>query len=360
MRSHAIQGGRRGDCRADRNQVPALPDHHIHRAGRAPPTRTPRASGGRALWLFIPLGTLDPETRLEVSRSARDTAAWSSACTSRNPGFEPFASLSGTPSRRPPSWPGWKTRPWIRRLSGMTLPPSTAGLGVARWISSLRATPASPSAPAGTSADLKTRATSGPTSPASRASASRSGSSSRTSRDTCPWALPTSPESYRTWALRQKRACSRRLRSALGTGAGASSCWPTPTACTNGNHPLVEVGPDGVRFIKDRFQPSLLTAARTWLAIRILQEAGLMTSADCLSSLRVHLSIRLGPECSAPGRTFNPNFSDWMMGWPSGWTDPEAPATEWSHWLQRSRTALSELPSTGLLTASEAGEVAAK
>ena len=38
-----------------------------------------------------------------------------------------------------------------------------------------------------------------------------------------------------------------------------------------------------------------------------------------------------------------PDFSDWLMGWPIGWSDPEQPVTAWSHWLQRSRGALSEM-----------------
>ena len=54
-----------------------------------------------------------------------------------------FVSLSGKPTPRPLSWRGWKTRPWIRLLSGTTLPPSTASLGVERWISSLPDSPVS-------------------------------------------------------------------------------------------------------------------------------------------------------------------------------------------------------------------------
>ena len=41
--------------------------------------------------------------------------------------------------------------------------------------------------------------------------------------------------------------------------------------------------------------------------------------------------------------TLNPDFLDWLMGWPIGWSEPERPVTEWSHWLRRSRGALSRL-----------------
>lgn len=35
--------------------------------------------------------------------------------------YEPHVTLSGKPTRRALSWPGWKKRTWIKRLSGMTL-----------------------------------------------------------------------------------------------------------------------------------------------------------------------------------------------------------------------------------------------
>lgn len=42
--------------------------------------------------------------------------------------------------------------------------------------------------------------------------------------------------------------------------------------------------------------------------------------------------------------TFNPNFSDWVMGWPIGWTDPMQRVTGWSVWRRRMRGALLKLP----------------
>ncbi len=56
-----------------------------------------------------------------------------------------------------------------------------------------------------------------------------------------------------------------------------------------------------------------------------------------------------GSSCDTP-RTLNPLFVEALMGWPPGWTDPEAPmrsgggwtgfgsvATEWRRWLRRMR-----------------------
>lgn len=46
---------------------------------------------------------------------------------------------SGKPLPRPLSWRGWKTRPWIGRLSGTISRPSMATRGADWWIASLRA-----------------------------------------------------------------------------------------------------------------------------------------------------------------------------------------------------------------------------
>lgn len=53
-----------------------------------------------------------------------------------------WCTSSGKPTQQPASWPGWKRRPWVMRLAGMTSKPSTLERGVALWISSLVARPA--------------------------------------------------------------------------------------------------------------------------------------------------------------------------------------------------------------------------
>ena len=103
------------------------------------------------------------------SRSAPAPAGSTSGSCSPVPDIALWVTSSGKPTPRPCSWRGWKTRPWIARLSGTTLPPSTAARGAARWTSSARAIRASRfRSPAGGSA-RPTRATSGRTSRASSA-----------------------------------------------------------------------------------------------------------------------------------------------------------------------------------------------
>lgn len=80
-------------------------------------------------WLYVP--------GLEVSNSeSRELFA---------DGIELFATSSGKHSPRRASWLGWKTRPWIRLLSGTISQPSMAERGVESWISSLRGSRASQS-----------------------------------------------------------------------------------------------------------------------------------------------------------------------------------------------------------------------
>jgi hypothetical protein len=50
-----------------------------------------------------------------------------------------------------------------------------------------------------------------------------------------------------------------------------------------------------------------------------------------------------GPQSSKARRTLNPLFVEWLMGWPSGWTDCDSAATGLSHYRQRMRIKLSTL-----------------
>ena len=71
------------------------------------------------MWLFI------PDTGLSIS--VPEAGCSENPCISPwTDTYEPWLTLSGKPVRRPLSWRGWKTRPWIRRLSGMMLTASQA------------------------------------------------------------------------------------------------------------------------------------------------------------------------------------------------------------------------------------------
>ena len=130
-------------------------------------------------WHFVP--GLVASSSDSTSPSASSTAPW---CTS-----------SGMPTRRPPSWRGWKTRPWIQRLWPTILNPSTAERGVEQWISSLRDSRVSPLPPPANGSAPRTSDGSGRRSPGSFATSSPELSLSKMSRDSSP-----SPESLCAYA----------------------------------------------------------------------------------------------------------------------------------------------------------------
>jgi hypothetical protein len=50
-----------------------------------------------------------------------------------------------------------------------------------------------------------------------------------------------------------------------------------------------------------------------------------------------------GEQSSGTRRVLNPQFVEWLMGWPIGWTDCEPVETGLSLWLQHARGLLSTL-----------------
>ena len=193
-------------------------------------------------WLYIPPDALrEPQTHASsASPFAPARAVSTSGLPSPSLDIVLWAMSSGKPSPQPLSWRGWKTRPWIRLLSGMTLEPSMATLGAARWISSRPATLAShfPSQADGSAAMI--RVTSGPMSPASSARSNHPSCSSRMSPIICGSDSPKSPQDWSAWATNLRQASLRRRKSARPTGASGclsspsarAASWPTPRACS--------------------------------------------------------------------------------------------------------------------------------
>lgn len=167
-------------------------------------------------WLFVP--------GLEASRLG-------SPCFSES-ATAPCVSSNGTLSPRPLSWAGWRTKPWIRRLSGTILKPSTAGRGAASWISSLRATRASRSPSPASGGERATPGISGRKSSASSEKSIRRSASSKTCRATSGWAMPQSEPTFEALVMRLRKDCLRRQKSAQATRESGSSSWPTVRACS--------------------------------------------------------------------------------------------------------------------------------
>ena len=359
-----------------------------------------------------------------------------SGSTSPNPDIELWVSLSGKHEQRPLSWREWRTRRWVKLLSGTTLAPSTADAGVDAWISSLRASRASRSASPDSNGESRTSATCGRTLPGSLARYALRGYCSKTSPVSQQPSLlmdeaPSKPSTttFASWVTKSRGTSSQRQRWGRHIFASASSLpgdWPTPNTPSGGANTestATHTGgldlegavalwptPDaGVRTGFNRSEsegatnrPLLAEAAKMWPTPRaedseatgahrgmpdtlnaaaghwpsdnwatptrgIAEKGGHSESAltrqdgksrmDLLDNQAVYFqpfrpaetTADAGVRSSASTRTLprrlNPDFVEWLMGWPIGWTVPGSPLpeTEWSRWWQHMRGSLSAL-----------------
>ena len=171
-------------------------------------------------WLYLP-GSVD--SSLDSNSPSPDTAL--------------FVTLSGTPTQRPFSWRGWKTRPWVTRLSGVTLSASTASRGVELWLAGLfqadSRVPISPW-PVEEPDSMEQPPASGPNMLESFAKWNRDSSLWKTSQLSL---LEDSTEFSETWprsGSMRNGMCFQRQESERRTFAAGSSSWPTPRTITGG------------------------------------------------------------------------------------------------------------------------------
>ena len=97
----------------------------------------------------------------------------------------------------------------------------------------------------------------------------------------------------------------------------------------------------GLQFKTDQNQSGsqvgLRNAALAWTLLWDLLTASGWTPQRPRSSHRCRVILLNGEKHSDGLLTLNPAFSDWVMGWPPGWTDPLRPVTGWSRWLRQGR-----------------------
>ncbi len=291
------------------------------------------------MWLYLP--------PCSASASAPEPEAWNSACTSPSQDIALFAWSSGTPMLRPLSWPGWLTKPWIRRLSGLMCDPSMAAHGAASWISLLRATRASRSPSRAGGSVRPTPATFGRRLPGLSARHGPAGSSQKTSLGIFLWDSEKSPEALKAWATALQRECSQREKRGRAITGGDSSSWPTPTVAWYKYDNGLTVGAGTFKF-EAKTQRSIVGTAASWTLFWELLHSTvgpelIRTLAICPSTRPAQVMLRPGPTCSAATLGSNPRFLEMLMGWPDGWTDSASPVMGFAPWLRRMRGALSRL-----------------
>ncbi len=174
------------------------------------------------MWIYLPS---------ELSLSAADMKA--SALDSSWPS-EMLPELSVMWRSKPMLRRFWRRVPkaarWMMHLSGIILKPSMAARGVAKWISSLGATPASRSALRVNGRVKKIPVIYGRIFGASSKKSSPKAASLKMSQGTLVSGMKLSGENYRTWAIQLKKAslARRKLAHPMSANAFISSPWPTP------------------------------------------------------------------------------------------------------------------------------------
>lgn len=150
---------------------------------------------------------------------------------------EPLVTLSTKVTRRPFSWRGWKTRPWIARLSGTISKPSMADQCAEEWILSLRDSRASRTASPESRRVTLTIEPCGPSLSESSRSASLDSSSSRTSQAS-EGTLSLFGESFEDWVSSGLRHSYRPPASAARHISASDSLLllPTTTASNYGSN----------------------------------------------------------------------------------------------------------------------------
>lgn len=193
----------------------------------------------------------------------------------------------------------------LRFLASATCATFT-GTSSDRSTSSPAGTPANPSQSPAVGAESTTRGTSGPKSTASFATYDPASCSWRTCQGTFPWG---SDEYSGTWpraGTTRNGTAYQRQPLAPRISATACSSWPTPTTRDRGTDaPNREGG------------PSLAVAVRNWPT---------PTSRDWKDGS----SIGAAPVNGLLGRavnptpatgSLNPTWVEWLMGFPTGWSD---------------------------------------
>ena len=116
---------------------------------------------------------------------------------------------------------------------------------------------------------------------------------------------------------------------------------------SSGNRAAIMLGPDLFKFKNDQNQTGsqigLKNQVVSWTLLRSILDAAGWAGRSFRYSLPRRVILLSGEKHSERGLTLNPAFTDWLMGWPPGWTESLQPVTGWSRWLQGSRTELSRM-----------------
>jgi hypothetical protein len=175
---------------------------------------------------------------------------------------------------------------------------------------------------------------------------------------------PTFSGDWPTSGTMRSGACFPLPESAPLIDGSESSCWPTATAGDSkgsgsaaystesddkSETPEIRPGhsppPSHQALLPGSGSESSPAPGLQWMTPRV---ANIKGSKKRRASWENHSLDSQAREVWAENlkARLNPDFVEWLMGLPHGWTDSECSETAWSHWLQLMRSALSPHEST--------------
>ena len=267
---------------------------------------------------------------------------------------KPFVMLRGKPTQLRTLLRKYKKEPFMRLLSGLTFKPSTAHRGVANWILSQEDSRVSPIQVRGSYLDKKTQETYGQTLNESLARFHPGSCSWRTFQTSIIQSAPQSLETWPKWGLTRLGALYAlpTLAHPIEERDGLSWQLPTPTTqmnqtCESMNHskahrnlkkllyptPTASEAEKAGKYKKGQTGNSLVAKAKRGELIyptptaREPNDLGLNLDRGRYSNDTLTRKVSNQEGLKTGGR-LNPQWVEWLMGWPIGWTDLEGAGTE--------------------------------
>ncbi len=230
--------------------------------------------------------------------------------------LKPFVMSKGKPLAPPSLYRKWNKVSWMRLLSGLTLKPSLAVRGVERWISLQAGIRAKHLATLENAQEWirPTHGIYGPTLHVLLVKSDHRYAFSRTYQATLNLDTDKSNEIYKIEDTELRAEYSARLKSGQATYGNGCSLWRTITA---------EDSADRAFARNSRGEPKLSAQAKLFSNGR-----------------PARTKYTPGAESLTEGRTLNPQFVEWLQGYPPEWINFEPSEIPLSRWLQRQRLAL--------------------
>lgn len=127
---------------------------------------------------------------------------------------------------------------------------------------------------------------------------------------------------FLTWtdsATPRKRLLFRLVPSTPRTDGTECGWWPTPQArdYRSGDDPA---GKRAQRKRAQGWSPNLNDVVRLWPTPSASEDAAGTVNGK-MQFMLTHAAKLSGPEATANGGQLNPQFVEWLMGFPIGWTD---------------------------------------